>query len=245
MSSPDQWSASLAPFAITPREIHVWRARLDCSEIISQRLETTLAPEEIARADRFLFPRDRHHFVVARGILRQLLASYLKSSPAALEFAYHPRGKPYLILQPADPPLVFNISHSHDLSLLAFSLGRELGVDVEFVRRDIASEEIAVRYFAPREVVELQSLPLAARAEAFFLCWTRKEAYIKALGDGLQIPLSSFTVSLTPSRPETLESPDSPNWKLRSLSPAPNYSAAVVGQGQDWHLRLFDWDSSL
>ena len=125
--------------------------------------------------------------------------------------------------------------------MLAFSLGRDLGVDVELIRSDIASEEIASRYFAPREVAELQSLPPSARAEGFFLCWTRKEAYIKAVGDGLQISLASFRVSLVPSQPPCLESADSSRWTLRSLSPAPDYVGALVGEGKDWQLHCFDW----
>ena len=120
-------------------------------------------------------------------------------------------------------------------------VGRDLGVDVELIRSDIASEEIASRYFAPREVAELQSLPPSARAEGFFLCWTRKEAYIKAVGDGLQISLASFRVSLVPSQPPCLESADSSRWTLRSLSPAPDYVGALVGEGKDWQLHCFDW----
>jgi 4'-phosphopantetheinyl transferase len=241
MSSPDHWSASPAASPIPPREVHVWRAGLDGSEFVRQHLEATLAPEEIARANRFFFPRDRQHFVAARGILRQLLSGYLGRPPADLEFAYHPRGKPYLLPQPTDVPIAFNVSHSHGLALLAFSLGREIGVDLERVRLNIASDEIASRYFAPREVAELQSLPSEQRPEAFFLCWTRKEAYIKALGEGLQIPLTSFRVSLTPQQPDILESADASRWTLRSLSPAPDYAAALVAEGHDWQLRLFDW----
>jgi 4'-phosphopantetheinyl transferase len=241
MSSPDEWSASPAASAIPPREIHVWRARLDGSEFLREQLEATLAPEEIARANRFLFPRDRQHFVVARGILRQLLAGYLGRSPADLAFAYQNRGKPYLVPGRADRPLAFNVSHSHGLALLAFAPGGEIGVDLERIRPDIPSAEIASRFFAPREVVELESLPPSQRPEAFFLCWTRKEAYIKALGEGLQIPLTSFRVSLSPGQPAILESADASRWTLCSLSPAPDYSAALVAEGHDWRLRLFDF----
>jgi len=241
MSSSDHWLPSPIPPQIASREIHVWRAPLNCPDLLLQRLETTLAPDEIARADRFFFPLDRQHFVVARGILRQLLAGYLRRSPTDIEFAYHPRGKPYLAPSTGDPPIAFNISHSHDMALLAFSVGRELGVDIERIRPDIAADEIASRYFSPQEVAELQSLPPEQRPEAFCLCWTRKEAYIKARGEGLQIPLVSFRVSLTPGQEVVLESPDASRWWLRSLSPAPDYAAAVVAEGHDSQLSRFDW----
>src|SRR5271156_6267504 len=167
MSHSDEWSATPAPMPLATREIHVWRASLDGPGFLCQQLEATLAPDEVTRANRFFFPRDRQQFVAARGILRQLLANYLRRSPADLEFAYQPRGKPYLLLQPSDPSITFNVSHSHGLALLAFSIGRDLGVDVEHIRSDIASDEIASRYFAPQEVAELQSLPPSQRAEAF------------------------------------------------------------------------------
>lgn len=240
MSIPAQWSSTLAPPQIAPGQIHVWRAGLDCPDLLLQRLETTLAPDEIARADRFFFPRDRQHFIAARGILRQLLAGYLRRSPTDIEFAYHPRGKPYLAPSAGDPPMSFNISHSHGMALLAFSVGRELGVDIERIRPDIAADEIASRYFSPEEVAELQSLPSEQRPEAFFLCWTRKEAYIKARGEGLQIPLASFRVSLTPGQPPVLEATDSARWTLHSLSPASDCAAAMVAEAHDTGLHLFD-----
>lgn len=241
MSTSDHWSPATSPATLTSPQIHLWRASLDPRDTLLQRLESSLAPDEIARANRFHFPIDRGHFVAARGILRHLLAAYLHRSPADLQFAYRPRGKPYLLLKPSDPPISFNISHAHGTALLAFSLGRELGVDLERIRPDIASEEIASRYFAPAELAELQSLPASQRAEAFFLCWTRKEAYIKALGDGLQIPLASFRVSLTPNQPEILESADASRWTLRSLSPAQGYAAALVAEGHDWQLSHWDY----
>jgi 4'-phosphopantetheinyl transferase len=227
--------------ALAPREIHVWRVRLDCDESLHQRLEATLSAEEIARANRFFFPRDRQCFIAARGILRTLLAGYLRLAPAHIDFTYRPQGKPYLLSTPSAPPISFNISHSHGVALLAFSQSRELGIDVERIRPDIACDEIARRYFAHREIAELHSLPPAQRPEAFFLCWTRKEAYMKALGQGLQMPLTSFRVSLTPGQPASLESADKDRWQLYSIAPFPNYAAALVAEGHDAHLQLLDW----
>jgi 4'-phosphopantetheinyl transferase len=241
MPNADLWTPAVSPVEMLADEAHVWRARLDCSESERQRLESTLAIDEINRADRFFFARDRQHFVTARGILRRLLAGYLHGSPVKLDFAYHQRGKPYLLSEESHPAIAFNISHSHGLALFAFAPGGELGVDVEHIRKNISRDEIASRYFAPQEVEELQALPAAERPEAFFLGWTRKEAYIKALGGGLQIPLTSFRVSLTPGQPATLESTDSAKWTLHSLSPGDGYAAALVTERRIAKVRLFEW----
>jgi 4'-phosphopantetheinyl transferase len=235
------WPSNSGNLLLVPGEIHVWSARLDSAGPLLERLAATLSVDETARANRFFFARDRNAFIVARGILRQLLASYLHRAPTDLQFAYQPRGKPFLAPPSLDTPLEFNIAHSHGLALMAFSLGPALGVDVEFVRSDFASEEIAERYFAPQEVAELLSLPPAQRPEGFFYGWTRKEAYVKALGDGLQIPLASFRVSLTPSQPAVLECADSGSWSLHSLSPAVDFAGALVAEGKDRLVRCWNW----
>jgi 4'-phosphopantetheinyl transferase len=133
------------------------------------------------------------------------------------------------------------VSHSHGVALLGFAIRRRLGIDVELVRPDIANKETAERYFSPQETVELRALQPSLRAEAFFLCWTRKEAYIKARGEGLLIPLKSFSVGLIPGQPERLESADSHRWTLRSLKPDPAYAGALVGEGTGWRMRCWDW----
>ncbi|HTS12529.1 MAG TPA: 4'-phosphopantetheinyl transferase superfamily protein [Candidatus Limnocylindrales bacterium] len=139
-------------------------------------------------------------------------------------------------------PLCFNLSHSHGLALVAICREREVGVDVELIRPEFGGEEIARRYFSQREVDELKRLPPELQAEGFFLCWTRKEAYIKAKGDGLHIPLDSFDVSLTPGLPPLLNSADGFRWSLRSLAPGAGYVGAVVSEGRDWKLRLLSWE---
>jgi 4'-phosphopantetheinyl transferase len=235
------WPGNSGTPVLLRGEIHVWSARLDCAGLPLERLAATLSVDETARANRFFFARDRNEFIVARGILRQLLASYLHRAPTDLQFAYQPRGKPFLAPPSDGVPLEFNIAHSHGLALMAFSLGSALGVDVEFVRSDFATEEIAERYFAPQELAELLSLPPAQRPEGFFCGWTRKEAYVKALGDGLQIPLASFRVSLTPSQSAVLECADSGRWSLYSLSPAPDFAGALVAEDKDWRVRCWHW----
>ena len=129
----------------------------------------------------------------------------------------------------------FNLSHSHGLAVYAFALGREVGIDLEPIRPDFVSDDIAGRYFSTQELNELRALSPESGLEGFFLCWTSKEAYVKARGEGLQIPLESFSVSLTPGQREVLESADSSRWGLHSFQPAPRYVAAIVGEGKAGH----------
>jgi 4'-phosphopantetheinyl transferase len=241
--APDfnSWETSPQQLALEADEIHVWRAHLDCNETVLGQLEATLASDEKARANRFVFLRDRNAFIAARGILRELLGQYLHRGAAELEFDYGAQGKPALRTESPQKSVQFNISHSHGVALLAFALGRQVGVDVELVRPDFAGEKIAERFFSPQEVAELRNLPPTLQEEGFFLCWTRKEAYIKARGEGLQIPLQSFHVSLTPGKPALLQAADSPRWSLRSLRPDPRYVGAVVGEGEGWQLHGWEW----
>ncbi len=236
-----QWDMPPRELALPGNEVHVWQALLDLEQNTYRQLEPTLSEDERGRAARFRFDSDRKHFVAARAILRDLLGRYLGESPAAIEFSYGPQGKPSLRRQGSTPPLSFNLSHSHGLSLFAFSRGREVGIDLEWIRPDFSTGEIAERFFSKQEVAEFLALPPEQKPEGFFLCWTRKEAYIKAKGAGLQIPLDSFSVSLIPGRPETLQSSDGQRWGLRSFQPAPNFAAAVVGEGQAWQLRSATW----
>jgi 4'-phosphopantetheinyl transferase len=241
MSDFNSWEASPERLELEADEIHVWRASLDCDETMIRRLEATLASDEKVRADRFVFQRDRNAFIAARGILRELLGRYVSRAAAHLEFDYGAQGKPILRTESSQKSIQFNVSHSHGMALFGFALERHLGVDVELIRPDFAGERIAERFFSPQEVTELRSLPPTLQDEAFFLCWTRKEAYIKARGEGLQVPLKSFHVSLTPGKPELLQAADSSRWSLRSLRPDPRYVGAVVGEGKSWQLRGWKW----
>jgi 4'-phosphopantetheinyl transferase len=226
-------------------EIHVWQAALDRGEEILGQLEVTLSPEEKARADRFHFANDRNRFVVARGLLRELLGRYLHQAPAGLEFSYGQHGKPSLSGENALSGLSFNLSHSSGLVVYAFAKKRNLGIDVEQVQRENAGEDIAKRYFSAREVNDLRTLPQEARVEGFFHCWTRKEAYLKATGMGLQIPLDSFAVSLLSSQPVQFLGGVEPCWNLAAYHPADGYVAAVVYDGAPSFIKYFSVDSHL
>ena len=228
---------------LPPDEVHVWAAsRDDATAAEVEAYRATLTDEERRRADRFVRADDRRRFAVGRGRLRALLGRYLDRDPAALRFAANPQGKPGLL----DGPLRFNLTHSGALMLMAVTLGRELGVDIEEIRPDFGGEAIARRFFAPLEVDALLSLPLEDRTLAFFHGWTRKESYIKAHGKGLSMPLDEFEVEIRPGHPAGLVAtrPDpleAARWTLIELAAPPGYVAALCVAGQDWRLRRWDW----
>lgn len=235
------WSSPPIDLQLESDAIHVWRASLDCEGSVLPRLEAVLSPDEKARAARYLFQRDRDHFVVSRGILRIILSLYIQRPARDLRFIYEPEGKPSLELMRGDPSIHFNLSHSEGLAVYAFSGAREVGIDVEAIRSNIDEREFASRVFSSAELAELHALPHDLQSLGFFHCWTRKEAYIKARGLGMGIPLDSFDVSLSPGYPEVLRSVDSSRWRLCSIQPASGFVGAVVGEGKGWDLRLWNW----
>ncbi|HEX3544387.1 MAG TPA: 4'-phosphopantetheinyl transferase superfamily protein [Candidatus Acidoferrum sp.] len=224
------WSRPAQDLALNEGDVHIWLSWLDVETRELTRLRSYLNSEEVLRAERFVFPRDRDHFIVARGRLRELLGRYLHCPPNAVQFKTGRYGK--LLLFDDGDRLRFNLSHSHGLAIYGICMGRDIGIDTEKIRSGFAGEEIAQRYFSAPEQQELAEVPEEIRDTAFFLCWTRKEAYIKAHGDGLQIPLDSFDVSLTPGQPERLRSTDCDRWSMRSFIPAPEFVAAIVVEGE-------------
>lgn len=181
-----------------PDEVHVWRADLDIGPGALLRLRETLSADERARAERFYSPVERARYIAGRGILRALLARYLRTPAGDLRVCCNAHGKPALLPGSGAEDWRFNLSHSDRLALFAFALRRQVGVDLEYVRPSPADDRLAERIFSAQEVSALRALPERAQTEAFFHCWTRKEAYIKARGGGLSIGLSSFAVSLAP-----------------------------------------------
>ena len=170
--------------------------------------EAFLDERELARAGRFRFERDRKRFAFFRAAIRLILGRYVGRPPRELRFAYSPEGKPSLAGRPADDFLEFNLAHSEDVALLAVGRGRRIGVDLERIRDERDTDEIAERFFSRDEVRALRALAPDQRRKAFFSCWTRKEAYVKARGDGLSMPLSSFSMSLAPREAAELRSSD-------------------------------------
>ncbi len=241
MNTTAEWLSPVETPALPDDAVHVWRALLEVDPSTLLHLKSTLAQNELERAERFIFDPDRNHFIAARGILRDVLGRYLRCAPQTIDFVYGARGKPAILSGGSRHPLCFNLSHSHGLAVIGIAREREIGIDVEMIRSKFASDDIANRYFSAKEIHELSRLPAELRTEGFFLCWTRKEAYIKAKGDGLHIPLDSFNVSLTPGLSPELNTSDSSRWSLRSFSPEPGYVAAVVEEGNGSQLRYFSW----
>ncbi|MDX6502457.1 MAG: 4-phosphopantetheinyl transferase [Blastocatellia bacterium] len=228
-------------------EVHIWRASLQPSPDEIERLGHLLAPDEQSRASRFHFRKDRDHFIVARGILRSIIGRYLNTGPAQLRFDYSHYGKPSLRREFDSGSLRFSLSHSHGKALYAFARDRELGVDLEFIREDFAGEQIARKFFSTREAAQLRTLPASRRRDAFFNCWTRKEAYIKAIGQGLSMPLDEFDVSFFPGEPAALLScrrlpQEVLRWSLQAIDVEAEYVAAVAVEGRDWRMKCWNWD---
>jgi 4'-phosphopantetheinyl transferase len=214
----------------------VWATALERPPGALERLGRLLIDDETARAERFVFARDRRRFVVARGVLRELLGAYLGCPPGEVRFVYGPAGKPALAPPLAAAGLEFNVSHSGELALYAVGLHRPLGVDVEQVRELDELEALAERNFSSAERRALLALPPAERPAGFFACWTRKEAFIKALGEGLSHPLSAFTVSLVPGEPARFveiggEAGAAERWTLTTIDVGAGYHAAVAAEG--------------
>jgi 4'-phosphopantetheinyl transferase len=217
------------------RSVHIWSAGLDSPPEAVEDFADLLSGDEHARADRFVFAHHRNWYIVGRGFLRLILASYLGCPPEALRFRYGRRGKPALA-QTAHPALHFNVSHSAGRVVYAVSGAGEIGVDVERIQQLDDMDGIARGCFSPREYAAYSTLSGRARLEAFFTGWTRKEAYVKALGDGLSIALDAFDVTLLPGEPARLERIDgeplaSTRWNLSDLSVAPGFKAAMVLDG--------------
>ena len=235
------WQAAPDNPGLSENQVHVWRSPLDVPPSALESFDRTLASDEKARAMRFRSPLDRNRFVAGRGVLRKLLSVYLHRLPELIEFEYGQRGKPVLHLEIPVPPLHFNLSHSNGLALYVFACDRRLGADVELIRTDYPFMDAAERFFSAHEVQELRAAPPELRVELFFTFWTRKEAYLKGLGEGLEIPLNSLDVSLGTGRPEGLTGPGGAWWNLHTFQPAPDFVACVAGEGRGWEPCFFNY----
>jgi 4'-phosphopantetheinyl transferase len=236
-----------APLRLPEDEVHLWRVDLATAAAGEERWQRVLSADEMARAARFHFSRDRCSFTATRGILRTILGSYVGSDPKALVIGYLEKDKPYLSQNHLgqshrENPVEFNVSHSGTVALLAFARGRMLGVDVELIRENFDVEPIARRFFSEHEQGQLAALPPSERVTGFFRCWTRKEAFIKAIGSGLSLPLDQFDVSiaevdgsaLLATRPDRNEAA---RWSLQEVPAGDGYVAALCVHGQEWRLK--------
>jgi 4'-phosphopantetheinyl transferase len=238
----ETWSTPPESLILQNGEVHVWRVELEQPDDQLAKFRSTMGPEELYRASRFHFERHRRAFVVGRGFLRYVLARYLETKPEALRFSYGPYGKPALDGEHSSSRLRFNMSHSHELGLYAITNDNELGVDVEHIRADFASEDIARRFFSRCEVEAFNAVPKEEQVAAFFRCWARKEAFIKATGKGLSQLLDSFDVTLQPGVAAALlrvDKEDASRWSLFDIDVGRDYAGALVVEGFVSNVRCF------
>jgi 4'-phosphopantetheinyl transferase len=245
---PDSWLPAPADDALNDDAVHVWRVDLAQPDEYVRILRDVLSSDELKRADSFYFQHDRRRFIVGRGALRTILGRYLGAPADRLCFTYTLYGKPQLSSGQGSPALQFNVSHSDDLALCAVARGRIVGVDLERIRANIDYGELAERFFSRAECAMLLALPAPLKLQGFFNCWTRKEAYIKARGEGLSLPLNRFTVSLAPDRPAQMISAEEPGevvrWSICELHPSPGYAAALIGEGRGWRIAYRRWQAN-
>jgi 4'-phosphopantetheinyl transferase len=246
MTDSTVWKRPRDKWLLPRDEVHVWRARLDWPPEYVSRLEQTLSPDERERADRFYFPADQMRYLIGRALSRILLGYCLGIAAGGVRFEYNAKGKPGLATNLSQTSLNFNVSHSGDFVLVALAYGCSLGIDIERIRAYIDVDAIAERFFSVSERLSLAALPASMRHEAFFACWTRKEAYIKAHGDGLNLALDEFDVAFLPGQvPRLVETRHDPaaarRWALRDLEAGPNYRAALAVEGADRRLKSWDW----
>jgi 4'-phosphopantetheinyl transferase len=241
------WKIPQSKLTLAEKDIHVWRADLDLPIIGFQKLYQTLSVDEKKRAERFYFEKDRRRFIAGRGTLRTILGCYLNVEPSRLQFCYGKNGKPHLADTFGNAVIHFNISQSEGLALYAFSRGYEIGVDIERIRDIPEMDQIAERFFSEGENSIFRALPESKKKEAFFNCWVRKEAFIKAKGDGLGFGLDHFEVSLAPGEPAALLSTtgdpiEASRWSLRELDLWPTFIAALAVEGHDCQLKCYEWE---
>ena len=241
------WRPTSEPPPPGGSEVHIWRARLDLPASRIQTLEVTLAADERRRASQFHFPTDRARFIAARGILRALLGQYLGKEPHTVQFTYNEYGKPALAEESKSTSILFNVTHSRNMALFAFTHIGDIGIDLEQIGTESQDyEHVAARFFSSAEVEELRTVPAERQQEAFLNGWTRKEAYIKARGLGLSLVLSQFDVSLTPGAPAKLlaireASQEHACWSLHALAPGPDYIAALAVKGHPSVITCWQW----
>jgi len=240
------WQAPPESLILDGGEVHVWRIALDVPARCVQALSPLLSPDETTRAERFLLEVVRSRFIVSHGATRRILSRYLHTEPEAIRFTTSARGKPAVVATDLSPPIRFSLSHSEDVALCAVARDRELGVDVERLRAVATWRQIADRTFAQDEIQALRAVDEERAGEAFLRCWTRKEAYSKARGEGITGRWTQFAVSLEPDA-VTLVRDDAPTaaslgpFALVPLDPGPGYVGALAVQGTGGRFACWLW----
>jgi 4'-phosphopantetheinyl transferase len=225
-------------------EVHVWLVNAGAKDIPQDGLATSLSEDEKERAARFKFAKDRRLYVAGHAALRSLLADYLRVAADTIHFVSGPHGKPAIASPLAGGGLEFNLSHSHEVALVAVARQRAVGVDVEFVKREFSFDDLARRFFTTKEVAALFELPQPLQCEAFFKCWTSKEAFLKAKGTGLSGKLDEVGITLAADQQVRINA-SVPGWSLTELALCVGYQAALVVQGDPRPIRCYQWESPL
>jgi 4'-phosphopantetheinyl transferase len=240
------WLPAPSNLALSQNDIHVWCVRLNTARPRIRKLQNTLTIEEVKKANRFRSEKDRERHIVARGVLRDILGRYLNTPPEQLRFTKGKHGKPALSLDQGDLGLHFNMSDSHHLVVYAVTRYRQVGIDLEHIQPIPEMEQIVERFFSIPEKEAFLAISPHERLDAFYRGWTRKEAYIKAKGQGLSIPLHQFEVSIASGEKAALlnvygDRKEASLWSLHEITPAPEYIATIALEGHDWQLSCWQW----
>jgi 4'-phosphopantetheinyl transferase len=242
------WRTPPTDLSLPPNEVHIWRVDLEATPEVVQRCGAVLTPTERARAQRYVFEHHRRRWIVSRATLRLLLSRYLDTEPTLFEFDLNEFGKPSLATPYKEMNIEFNLSHSAEIALYAFTRERLVGVDVEYMRADLDFDGMARHSFSLQEQHVLRNLVGEEKRRTFFRGWTCKEAYAKALGKGFSQAFDQFSVSLLPSQPFALvqqneDARELTRWSFLELDAAPGYAAAAVVEGHECQAKC--WQLSL
>ena len=227
------WQPAPDRVSLAPGTVDIWRTRLDLPPSRIQSYRDLLSAQELARAERFRGRRKQREYVISRGLLRALLGQALDCDPASVEFSYSAHNKPMILSPAGRPRLGFNVTHSHEQTLIALCPGQDVGIDVEQLRTNLEFRKLATRFFSTREAAELETYTEVGIPQAFFACWTRKESFVKALGEGIAFGLSEFSVSVDPyqERVELQTHWDesfAAGWTIMNIGMGPEYAAAFA-----------------
>jgi 4'-phosphopantetheinyl transferase len=239
---PNRFLVRREPFSsipLTENEVHVWLVQINDESSSPDDLKDLLSSVEQDRASKLKFETDRRRYITSHAALRSILSHYVNDPARALQFAEGPYGKPKLAHNYATEKIEFNLSHSHELALIAVTQGREIGVDFEWVREAFAFDEVAQRFFTTNEVAALHKLPSHLQREAFYKCWTSKEAFLKAKGTGLSGQLDEVEIVLADHAVRVKGT--IANFSLVELSVDRDYVAALVAKGAEPQLSYYAW----
>jgi len=246
LSHDGSWQTPNREMTLSPNDVHIWKVSLTPHQHQFIKLQRLLSPDEITRAQRLKFQEHRHAFIAARSALRLIMSRYLCVEAQSLVFTQGPQGKPFLKEPLANPPLLFNLSHTQHFALYAFTLNKEIGIDLEDQNRNINYESLIDRVCSEKEKAIIMAHAPPEQKQIFLTCWTRKEAYVKATGKGLSFPLQAITVSLPPTTPTALlevagDSQEPLRWSMHEIQVDHDHVATLVVAGHSWNPVYWEW----